>query len=69
MDDENKDKTINNSNNSSEKDGSDGSDSEPSLDNYENDLLVKLLPNLPKKQKICKNIMYILTLKLKLNKN
>ena len=34
----------------SEKEASDGSDSEPSLDNFDNDELVKLLPSVPKKK-------------------
>jgi hypothetical protein len=33
-----------------QKEASDCSDSEPSLDNFENDELVKLLPSLPKKK-------------------
>jgi hypothetical protein len=40
------------SNKEDEKEISDGSDSEPSLDNFDNDQLVKLLPSFPKKKSI-----------------
>ena len=38
------------SNKEGENEVSDGSDSEPSLDNFDNDQLVKLLPSFPKKK-------------------
>ena len=43
---------INGSQLNEDKEVSDGSDSEPSLDNFENDQLVKLLPSCPKKKSI-----------------